>query len=58
MYIIIIIIVISACVCVCYRELLDGYKKYMRNLHRQGMVARNVLKMDNKMFPGLKTDEE
>ncbi|XP_070181149.1 leucine-rich repeat-containing protein 74A-like [Littorina saxatilis] len=36
-----------------FSELLDGYKRYMRNLHRKGICARTRLKIDNDAFPGL-----
>ncbi|KAL8576151.1 hypothetical protein ACOMHN_027806 [Nucella lapillus] len=36
-----------------FSELLEGYRKFLRNLHRQGKVARVVLKGEAEMFPGL-----
>ncbi|XP_070182517.1 leucine-rich repeat-containing protein 74A-like [Littorina saxatilis] len=35
-----------------FAELLDGYKRFMRNQHRKGLLARSRPKTDNDAFPG------
>lgn len=39
-----------------FAELLDGYKKLMRRLHKMGIVARTALKQDEGYFPALKRE--